>query len=802
MGTFDYLLPRSLADRARVGCRVTAPFNNRRVTGYILETSLREETPELLGLKEILDVLDDEPLFHEEMVPFFEWMADYYLHPLGRVIQCALPGGLSVRSYKAARLTEAGRKACLNLPPDSEEASILTWVGEHPGERLSWPLGQVHPLEKKGWLAVESCTEGDRVRPLVRQFVRVREGATLESLCNRRGDGPGPENESEFLQAAFEEGPLLLSDLSKRFSNGAYLVQKWIKKGVLEKFASNVCRNPAGEILCSAPVPDALYAQQQEVLDAVKGALDSRKFSPYLLHGVTGSGKTEVYYAALEHAIGLGRKAILLTPEIALATYLQGLFRSRLGDRLAVYHSGLSAGERYDQWVRMARGEVDLVVGARSALFSPLPDLGLVVVDEEHDAAYKQEGPPRYQARDAAVMRAKMQGAVALLGSGTPSVQSFQNCVSGRYGLLSMPHRVERRPLPEVEIVDLKAEGQGGGKTEIIGSRLREALRENLSAANQAILFLNRRGFHRSFLCRACGEPIRCPNCDVALTHHLKENLLICHYCGFHSATERSCPRCGRSDLKSYGFGTEKLQHELRAALPGARIGRLDADSTRRKGQAFQILRRFKDREIDVLVGTQMVTKGYDFPMVTLVGVVAADLSLEFPDFRAAERTFQVIAQVAGRAGRGARRGRVIIQTYNPSHYAVSAATAHDYAAFFKREIDLRKQLGYPPFSHLASVRLEGNSEKRTEETAMDVASKARALLSGWGEKGKRVQMLGPVEAAIYRLKGKYRRQILFKSGSASLLRLLLRRMQAASKASLKASGVRMIADIDPYQMS
>jgi primosomal protein N' (replication factor Y) len=428
--------------------------------------------------------------------------------------------------------------------------------------------------------------------------------------------------------------------------------------------------------------------------------------------------------------------------------------------------------------------------------------LGLIIVDEEHDSAYKQEANPRYQARDAAVVRAKMEKALVILGSGTPSVQSYQNSIRGKYHLLSMPERVEKRALPDVEIIDMKPpEGRRSGKG-IFSPELRKAIDQNLAAGNQTLLFLNRRGFHRLYICRSCGRPVSCPNCDVALTYHLKEDRLVCHYCGFYSGTNMKCPSCGYARLRPYGFGTEKLEQDLRALFPDARVARMDTDTTRRKGQAFKILKKFSEHEIDILIGTQMITKGYDFQMVTLVGVIAADLSLGFPDFRAGERTFQILAQVAGRAGRGVLRGRVIVQTFNPEHYAINAAMGHNFQLFFEKEQELRSQLGYPPFSHLAVLRLKGNSETRTSEAAHYLTRNIKGILNKWPKRGKELQVLGPVEAPISRIKGKFRWQILIKSKSVSLLQHLLNEVENRSRRFLKSSGVHLVLDIDPYQMT
>jgi len=798
-GTFTYAVPERLKPGIRIGCRVLVPFNNRRVTGYVLEKTTQNND---CVLKEILDILDAEPLFHEQMVPFFEWMAKYYIHPIGRVIQAALPAGLNMKCYKTACLTEKGREVLARLPSRYEETKCLSWINENPGKRLPWPLSRVEPLQRKGWLVVKDSTLKAPTGPLMKRFVRLKEGLDLLPILDGKFGPVKAKNEVEFLEKISSRSMVLMSDLTSTFANGSYLANKWIQKGVLERGTVAVYRNPAGEFVSPSPAPVELYDQQKTSLSRLRNCLNKDAFSTSLLFGVTGSGKTEVYYRAVEHVLEAGKQAILMVPEIALAVYMEGFFRSRLGDRVAIYHSGLSRGERHDQWIKIAKGDADLVIGARSALFAPLPRLGLIIVDEEHDSAYKQETNPRYQGRDAAVMRAKMEKAPVILGSGTPSFQTYQNSINGRYHLLSMPERVEKRPLPDVEIIDMRPPEGKRARKGILSPQLRKAIARNLAAGNQTLLFLNRRGFHRLYICRSCGKPVSCPNCNVALTYHLKEDRLTCHYCGFYSGTHMKCPSCGYARLRPYGFGTEKLEQDLGAIFPDARVARMDTDSTRKKGQAFKILRKFSEYEIDILVGTQMITKGYDFPMVTLVGVIAADLSLGFPDFRAGERTFQILAQVAGRAGRGEKRGRVIIQTFNPEHYAISAATGHNFKQFFEKERELRDQLGYPPFSHLAVLRLKGNNETKTSEAAHTVVRNIKGILNRWPKRGKELQVLGPVEAPISRLKGKYRWQILIKSKSVSLLHHLLNEVETRSRRFLQSSGVQLVLDIDPYQMT
>lgn len=796
--TFFYTVPAHLATKADVGCRVMVPFRNRKVIGYVLEKELEKGNRDL---KDILDILDPEPLFHEGLVPFFQWMADYYLYPIGRLIQSALPGGINVAPYRTGRLTEKGFIALNSMPKTSEEGKLLSWINANPGKRLPPPLHTAYRLQRSGWIQLESRTSKRSVGPLKRKFVRLKEGTDLDGILSKEATSFRAKNEVQFLEALSKTDTIPLGELSSRFSNGPYLVNKWKRAGVIETYSATVMRDPAGKIIFPSLTPPHLFDQQKDVLTAIQKRLKKGKFSTFLLHGVTGSGKTEVYLRAVQHAIDLGRQAIVMVPEIALAIYMEGIFRSRLGNRMTIFHSGLSKGERFDQWIRMLRGEVDLVIGARSALFAPLSRLGLIIVDEEYDLSYKQDEGPRYQARDAAIVRAKIGQAVIVLGSGTPSIQSFHNTMTGRYHLLSMPHRIEKRPLPDVEIVDMKTLCGTEKNDEVLSPTLMKALEQTLAEGKQTILFLNRRGFSRVFLCRSCGEPVRCTNCDLSLTYHLKENHLSCHYCGFYSQPHSACPACGHKTMKAYGFGTEKLEKKLGEIFPEVRIARIDRDSTRRKGQTFNILKRFSEYEIEILVGTQMITKGYDFPHVTLVGVVAADLSLGFPDFRAGERTFQILSQVAGRAGRGDQRGRVIIQTFNPDHYAIRTAKEYDFESFFKKEIEIREELGYPPFSYLACLRFEGNDQKYTATMAKKVGQEIRGLLECWPKRGARLKVLGPAEAPLAKLRGKHRWQILIKSKGAELLHYLLRDVERFSKRMLRGSGANMIIDVDPYQM-
>lgn len=796
--TFSYTIPEAFEGALYVGSRVFVPFGTRTVTGFIIE--LFRSVPEE-GWKDIMDVPDRHPFFHHGQAALFEWIADYYLYPVGQVIRAALPSGLDVHSTSVFSLTGEGCRALERLDSGATEREVLEWVRDHPKGGKRWPASTLRALSAKGLLHEQVIPPASGAGAVFRRVIRLLHACSVDELKKLSGGTFKAANEGVFLETLVKNGTLQASELTRRFSNGNYLIRKWTDKGILDVVEIPLIRDGCGALLFPSKPPDKLFPQQEAAVSRIEGWLAEEKFVPCLLYGVTGSGKTEVYCRAVEETIRRGKQALVMVPEISLAAYMENLFRSRFKDRVAIYHSNLTRGQRYDQWLRIAEGEVDLVVGARSALFAPFPRLGLIIVDEEFDSSYKQDSNPRYNARDAAVVRARIEEAVVILGSGSPSLQSFYNADLGRYRLLTMPERVDSRPLPEVEIVDMRDVDEEGQNEGMLGKRLKEAIGDTIKKGEQVILFLNRRGFHRSLICRRCGSRLTCPNCDVALTYHLEDNLLICHYCGYRSTINLKCEKCGNGELRSLGFGIERLEQEINDLFPTARVARLDTDSTRRKGQAGSILKSFGAGEIDILAGTQMITKGYDFPGVTLVGVVAADQSLSVPDFRAAERTFQLLCQVSGRAGRGTRPGKVLIQTFSPEHYAIRCAMNHDYKTFFEREMALRTELCYPPLSHMACLLLQGNVEKTTANAAEELRTIMTSMLDAWAERGSQIKVMGPVEAPITRLKGKYRWQLLVRSKNVGLMRHFLARCERHWNKRFRKTGVRLSIDIDPYNM-
>ncbi|MGE5590840.1 MAG: primosomal protein N', partial [Bacillota bacterium] len=551
-------------------------------------------------------------------------------------------------------------------------------------------------------------------------------------------------------------------------------------------------RDPSGSKEYALTGPQTPTQEQARALAEIRRRLDLPQPGSLLLHGVTGSGKTEIYLQAIADVLERGRQAIVLVPEIALTPQMIERFRSRFGDEVAVLHSRLSDGERFDQWRAIQQGRVSIVVGARSAVFAPFSNLGLIVVDEEHETSYKQQDSPRYHARTVAGQRARQAGALLLLGSATPSLETYHAARQGGMGLVTLTQRIDDRPLPPVELVDLRQELAEGNRS-IFSRSLQRRLTLVLQRREQAILFLNRRGYSTFVLCRSCGHTMKCPNCDVSLTYHAGATHLTCHYCGHQEAPPRRCPACGSEKIRFFGAGTEKVQAELEALFPEVRALRLDVDTTRRKGSHEQILGAFADGKAQVLVGTQMVAKGLDFPGVTLVGVVAADTALNFPDFRAAERTFQLLTQVAGRSGRGRAPGHVVVQTYNPDHYAVQAAAAHDYPGFFKQEMVVRREVGYPPFSRLINLLASGPDEQAVEALARQAGL---ALAQVFPPES----LWGPNPAPLSKLKGNYRWQVAVRGSDAGALRQGVRRaLQLLPRRN--SAEARLTVDVDPISM-
>jgi primosomal protein N' (replication factor Y) len=806
--TFTYRLPLTLGEDARVGARLLVPFGRQFVTGYVvalhagLDPELGLEESEI---KEAEELLDAEPLLTPEVLEITRWISDYYAAPWGEVLKAALPAGLNAGVDQVVQITQDGRDELARLPARraaTAKARLLQMAalaGSTTLREAARELGQARAakaareLARAGWVTVAHRRRGAQARAKKRKAVRL--------LPPADDDGNGARTlttaQQKVVEALITEGgEMLFAELLEAAHASASTVQTLERRGLLEVFVREVRRDP----LAGASLPERdelrLTDAQAAALREINAAQDAGGFAAFLLHGVTGSGKTEIYIRAMREALRRGRSAMMLVPEIALTPVFSRRLRAHFGDAVAIFHSSLTAGERFDEWSRLKRGEARVVIGTRSAVFAPVSDLGVIVVDEEHEASYRQQESPYYNGRDTAVMRALKERAVVVLGSATPSLETFQNARQGKYHYLHLPSRVANRAMARAEIVDMREVFRVGGKPSVFSTDLLAAIEETHARGEQAIVLLNRRGYSSFVLCRSCGERINCRDCDVTLTYHRGERSLVCHYCNLRERVPDSCPACRGPYMFYVGEGTEQIEEILRERFPSLRIARLDRDTTSRRSTYEQAVLRFAAGELDMLVGTQMIAKGHDFPNVTLVGVVSVDAGLALPDFRAAERAFQLITQVAGRAGRGERPGRVLIQTYHPHHYALRHACAQDYEGFFEEEINYRRNLSYPPFVTLASLLVHGDDFARVQATADTLRA---ALDRANTERGCRV--LGPAPAPLARLRGEHRIQLLLKSRSRTRLRRLVEMALGDASAAHGFDLGSVNVEIDPVNL-
>ncbi len=806
LGPLVYRVPPDMSDSVAPGVRVEVPLARARAVGYVLRDA---EPPEETQVRDLNDVLDPEPLLTADQLRLAEFAARYYLSPLPEALRLTHPAGMDMVEHRQVTLSDEGRLALeradallavQGLELDAVEQALLQELvsGAMDAAKLLKRVKQARHtqltgLTRRGLITQTARSYEPRVRKATEPWVRLApaglDGIDLEGLRRR---APKQAQVLDALASAAADGEtdgLPVAQLRTADPGVRARINTLKKQGRLLEESRERRRDPmAGIPVKPHPAPQ-LNLDQAQAVAVLGAALREGGFHGFLLHGVTSSGKTEVYLQVIREAVDAGLGAIVLVPEISLTPQLAGRFRARFPEGVAVLHSGLNDGQRQDEWRRVRRGEVQLVVGARSALFAPVERLGVVVVDEEHDTSFKQEEGLRYNARDLALVRGQQAGALVVLGSATPSLESSRNAERNKLRRLSLPKRATPQPLPTVEIVDLKkyrldADG-------VLTAPLAEALTETLVASQQAILFLNRRGFAPFVMCEACGQPMRCPDCSVSLTLHKGQQLLVCHYCGHQIRPVKRCPQCGAENMRSLGLGTERVEESLQARFPGARIARLDRD-TARGNRMRSILDATAAGQVDILVGTQMVTKGHDFPGVTLVGVIHGDHALHMPDFRASERTFGLLSQVAGRAGRGGTPGRVLVQTYNPDHHAIVCAQSHDYAGFYEAEMRFRRELGYPPEGHVVAVRVEAPDSAQVISTAEAVAQACA------GAQG--VTVLGPAEAPIARLRGRTRWQLLLKGSRRADVQNAAR-LALAHKQSSTPDGVRIIIDVDPQSM-
>ena len=774
--TFTYAIPSALRGEVQLGSRVVVPFRKKSLVGAVVE--FVNTPPAETNIRDMAKVLDLVPALTPKLLELGQWISSYYQAPVGEVFRAMLPPVTELIARRQIVLTEAGKalanhvkqgKFLSDLSPNEREVietlldrkGALTFSSQ---SKLRIDTALLQHLQKRGYVQIQETVEGRKRK--VQTVIAWKDGK------------PSPEakpvgEKEQRIRALLEteRGALPLPQLLKLAGVSRALIERMLRDGLLESWEETI--DPADDpfdVGYAAPA-HSLNESQERAFGAVRARFELGEFGVQLLHGVTGSGKTEVYLRSVQDALAHGKTAIVLVPEIALTLWIGRQCRAWFGaqfEGVAVLHSALSDVERAREWWRVRNGQARVVVGTRSAVFAPLDNLGLVIVDEEQENSFKQEETPRYHGRDVAIVRAKLENAVALLGSATPAMETYHNATSGKYELLTMASRVENRSLAMVEIVDLRAEFQQTHQTSPISTMLHAGIAECLQFQTQALILINRRGYSWSVLCRSCGASVQCANCSISLTYHKSRNRLECHYCGYTQAVPKTCPKCDSKYVYFFGEGSEHLEERLRKEFPGARIARLDRDTVRTKQQYQETLGAFASGALDILVGTQMLAKGHDFQRVTLVGVISADSSLNLPDFRAAERTFQLLTQVAGRAGRGDLPGRVLIQTYYPEHYAIQDAVRQDYLSFYERELHFRRMMAYPPFTSLANVIVRDTNL----ENAIRWSGRLSEYFSQWDGKGARV--LGPASAPLARLKKEHRFQFVLKSPRRSVITKLL----------------------------
>lgn len=782
------------------GGRVLVPFRNERLSGVV--TALHDREPSMQA-KTVLQVLDSEPVLEPRLMELAQWISQYYLAPIGEVVRTMLPLAAEIKKARIYRITETGHEALHASATAGSSRRSKQAVDEQMREYevLNYLAMSDDVLES----TLRSATGADRklLENMVRKKWIAREDAsgvrdarrTVQIAVLRTSEGKLNDNQRRIVDFLEQSGGRAPVDRLRELPIPRTTLQTLVKRGLIElteepaEFSVTTMKRRGPSHL------DFIFnPEQKAALESIQNSVNEKQFSVSLLHGVTGSGKTAVYLAAMQAVLELGRSALLMVPEIGLTPAAAANLHQVFGDEVAILHSALSADERAEQWHRIRRGDARIVVGTRSAVFAPVKDLALIVVDEEHDSSYKQEETPRYHGRDVAVMRGKLSNAAVVLASATPSIESYHNAETKKYKLLELTERVERRPLPEVEVVDMKFDFQQSGEDRLFSRQLIEEVTERLARGEQAMILLNRRGYSSVVLCRSCGETLQCKNCTIALTFHKSGYRMECHYCGYRQAVPKICPSCSSEYIFFLGAGSEKVEERLHAAFPQARIGRLDRDTVRTRHDFERVLNQFHAGEINLLVGTQMIAKGHDVHGVTMVGVVGADYALGFPDFRAAEKTFQLLTQVAGRAGRGETPGKVVLQTFHPDHYAVLFAQRHDYLGFYEKELRFRRWMHYPPFSALANILVRSDK--------LDQALTWTGQIGRWFEstRNEGLRVLGPSVAPLMRLKRDYRYHFIVKADSRQKLNLALRRMLTFADQD-KIPRTHLIVDVDALSL-
>ncbi|MEK4377841.1 primosomal protein N' [Bacillus sp. FSL R5-0434] len=786
---FDYKIPDHLKGMIKTGMRVIVPFGPRKIQGFVTAV---KDTSDLSGksVKEVEDLLDLTPVLTEELMHLSSWLSDKTLSFKITALQAMLPAALKAKYEKELKIAEGA-----DIPPQverlfSETKSLLySDIPDHDTLKI------IQKQVQKGHIDVTYKVAQKANKKMVRY---IQANAGKEEL-SKQAEGLSRQAAKQqailhFFMTEPEGTKIPAADLCKKTDTSSATIKTLIQKGLLKETYEEVYRDPYQDKMFKKTEPLPLTDEQSAAFQPIRRTLDNNEHQVFLLHGVTGSGKTEIYLQSIEKVLAKGKEAIVLVPEISLTPQMVHRFKGRFGSQVAVMHSGLSTGEKYDEWRKIHRKEVRLVVGARSAIFAPFENLGMIIIDEEHESSYKQEEMPRYHAKEVAIKRAEHHRCPVVLGSATPTLESYARAQKGVYELLSLKHRVNHQVMPEVSLVDMREELRNGNRS-MFSIELMEKLEETIAKGEQVVLFLNKRGYSSFVMCRDCGYVPQCPHCDISMTYHRSGQRMKCHYCGHEEPVPHTCPECGSDHIRFFGTGTQRVEEELTKVLPHARVIRMDVDTTSRKGAHEKLLSAFGEGRADILLGTQMIAKGLDFPNVTLVGVLSADTTLHIPDFRSAEKTFQLLTQVSGRAGRHEKPGNVIIQTYTPSHYSIQLTKTHDYETFYQHEMAHRREQSYPPYYYLALVTVSHEEVAKAAVTAEKIAHFLKANC------GADTKILGPSASPIARIKDRYRYQCVIKYKQETQISALLKKILEHYKREIEQKHVMISIDMNPYMM-
>ncbi|WP_249869833.1 primosomal protein N' [Oceanobacillus saliphilus] len=784
--TFDYMIPEKFMDMLSVGMRVIVPFGPRKIMGFVVDITSESSFSKL---KDIIDVLDVTPVLTEELLELGKWVAEETLSLSITALQAMLPQVLKSHYKK-----ELVRLSDENLPDEMEH--LFAGRGYIPFEEFEASSISYYQLQKRieaGDISIEYLVKS---RITKKQVTMVKPAKEIHLLEEAVGDLPKSAKKQKQLLLFFidYEKEVEQQELLKKLNTTATTVKALVEKGLLETSSKEVLRNPYNDEDFPRTSPLELTNEQREAIQPINESIETNNHDVFLIHGVTGSGKTEIYLQAIQNVLNKGKEAIVLVPEISLTPQMVKRFKGRFGSNVAVMHSALSAGEKFDEWRRILRKEVKVVVGARSAIFAPFENLGIIIIDEEHETTYKQEDQPRYHARDVAIHRGQKNSCPVILGSATPALESYARASKGVYKLSILNERTNGKAMPEVEIIDMRNELHAGNRT-MFSRTLKDKIQQCLNKGEQIVLMLNRRGYSTFVMCRDCGHVKECPHCDIALTFHKNSNQLKCHYCSYEEKVPVVCPECESDLIRYFGTGTQKVEESLTKLIPEARVVRMDVDTTRRKGSHEKLLKQFAERKADILLGTQMIAKGLDFENVTLVGVLSADSMLHLPDFRSSEKTFQLLTQVSGRAGRHELPGEVIVQTYTPDHYSIELASEYNFTDFYKKEMAMRKTFHYPPYFYLALITVSHENNVKAVQTTQQIAQLLMKSV------GNNTVVLGPTPSPIPRIKDRYRYQCMIKYRDEPHLRHYINKIKNVFADEVRKNDLLITVDMQPYHM-